>query len=89
MNTDTAAIFRTIIDVTNEVRATNFNEQNVDLDAYLGGDLGIDSREMLEIWYEIEKVLKVEVHDYDKRDVYTIRDVIAVFEKNMQLKTAS
>jgi acyl carrier protein len=53
------------------------------MDSYLGGELGIDSREMLEIWYEIEKKLDITVHDYDKRDAYTIQDVVRIFEKQL------
>lgn len=78
-------IFDTLIEVTNEVRETNFTAESVDYDSYLGGELGIDSREMLEIWYEVEKKLEVEVNDYEKRDIYTVQDVIDIFERKMTL----
>lgn len=73
-----------IFDCINECKKTAFTPEIIGLDAYLGGDLGIDSREMLEIWYEIEKKLGVEVHDSKKRDIYKIEDVINVFELVLQ-----
>ncbi|AWB65699.1 acyl carrier protein [Saccharobesus litoralis] len=81
-------IINTVFAAINECKKTAFDESNVDLDFYLGGDLGIDSREMLEIWYDIEKKLEVEVHDYEKRDIYTLENVIDVFAKKMAEATA-
>ncbi|WP_444993817.1 acyl carrier protein [Aliikangiella sp. IMCC44359] len=81
-------IFALILEVINEVQNTAFSIENVEPDYYLGGELGIDSREMLEIWYEIEKRLSVKVHDYDKRDVYTLKDVIDIFEKQLVVEPA-
>lgn len=77
-------MFETLIEVTNDVRATNFTAESVDYDSYLGGELGIDSREMLEIWYEVEKKINVEISDYEKRDIYTVQDVIDIFEKKIK-----
>lgn len=72
-----------IFEAINECKKTAFDESNVDLDFYLGGDLGIDSREMLEIWYDIEKKLAIEVHDHEKRDIYTLENVVNVFESKL------
>lgn len=79
----TEELFTLVLDVINEVQNTAFSTENVDLDFYLGGELGIDSRQMLEIWYEIEKKLDVKVHDYLKRDIYTLEDVVNVFTKQL------
>ena len=87
MTKQSEEIFNIILDVINTVRSTNFNTDNAYLDSYLGGDFGIDSREMLEIWYEIEKKLDIAVHDYDKRDAYTIGDVVRIFEKQLLINT--
>ena len=45
---------------------------------FLGGDLGIDSREMFEVWYELEERLGIKVEEGDKRDRYTLQDVVTV-----------
>ena len=76
-------LLATIFECINACKKTAFTPDIIGLDAYLGGDLGIDSREMLEIWYEIEKKLGVEVHDSMKRNIYKIEDVCNVFEKVM------
>lgn len=81
MNSPMDDLLLTIFECINTCKKTAFTPGIIGLDAYLGGDLGIDSREMLEIWYEIEKNLGVEVHDSMKRDIYTIEDVINVFTK--------
>ena len=63
---------------------TGFTPDSVDPDFYLGGDLGIDSREMLEIWYELEQRLGIRVHDSHKRDLYTLSDVVSVLEAKLE-----
>ena len=54
---------------------------NIGAASYLGGDLGVDSREMLEIWYEIEQRIGVRVDDAEKRDLYTLGDVVALLDR--------
>lgn len=83
MSDKTNEIFETVLGAVNQVRGTDFDTDIIDLDCYLGGDLGIDSREMLEVWYEIEKALGIQVHDYKKRDKYTLRDVVATCEEQI------
>jgi acyl carrier protein len=83
MNSPKDHLLVTIFECINTCKKTAFAPEIIGLDAYLGGDLGIDSREMLEIWYEIEKKLGVEVHDSMKRDIYKIEDVRNVFAKVM------
>jgi len=73
-----------VLEVINDVKKTGFTPDSVEPDFYLGGDLGIDSREMLEIWYELEKRLGVDVPDSEKRDLYTLADVLAVLEGKRQ-----
>ena len=55
-------------------------------DFYLGGDLGVDSREMLEIWYELEQRLGIRIKDEEKRDLYTLGDVVAVVDAKLGLQ---
>lgn len=81
MNDSRIHLIDTVLDAINQCKKTAFSRENIELDYYLGGDLGIDSREMLEIWYDIEKTLGVHVHDYEKRDIYTLDDVVSRFEK--------
>lgn len=76
-------LIMTIFECINECKMTAFTPDIIGLDAYLGGDLGVDSREMLEIWYEIEKKLGVEIDDSLKRNIYKIEDVINIFEQVM------
>lgn len=71
---------KSVLDAINEIKKTGFDPESVDLDFYLGGDLGVDSREMLEIWYELEQRLDMRVQDQEKRDLYTLGDVVALVE---------
>lgn len=73
-----------VLEAINDVKKTGFTPESVEPDFYLGGDLGIDSREMLEIWYELEQRLGVRVPDAEKRDLYTLADVLAVLEGKRQ-----
>lgn len=51
--------------------------------AYLGGDLGIDSIEMLEIWFRMERELGLHLPDGAKRDIYTVAQVLEVFDRHL------
>lgn len=79
METKTKTL-KSVLDAINEIKKTGFEPESVDLDFYLGGDLGVDSREMLEIWYELEQRLDMRVQDEEKRDLYTLGDVVALVE---------
>ena len=70
-----------LLQVINDIKKTGFTPDAVDPEFYLGGDLGIDSREMLEIWYELEQRLEIRIDDSDKRDLYTIADVLSLLER--------
>ena len=76
-------VFQTFLDVVNEVKKTALSVDIVAEDAHLSGELGVDSREMLEIWYELEKKLGIEVADSEKRDLYTAEDVIQVLSMKL------
>ena len=43
---------------------------------------------MLEIWYELEQRLGIRVDDSEKRDLYTLSDVVAVLEGKLELSAA-
>jgi acyl carrier protein len=83
---DTLAV---LLQVVNDVKKTGFTPDSVDPDFYLGGDLGIDSREMLEIWYELEQRLGIRVPDLHKRDLYTIADVVSLVESKLEPSAAT
>lgn len=68
---------------TNAVKRTGLSSQSLDVASYLGGDLGIDSIEMLEIWFRMEKELGLRLPDDAKRDIYTVTQVIEVFERRL------
>lgn len=78
-----------LLQVINDIRKTGFTPESVEPDFYLGGDLGIDSREMLEIWYELEKRLEIYVDDAEKRDLYTLADVVKVLQSKLGARAAA
>lgn len=80
------SLISVVLEVINDIKKTAFSTETVELDFYLGGDLGVDSREMLEIWYEIEKRLDVRVEDFEKRDLYTLADVVRVLGEKLELE---
>jgi acyl carrier protein len=71
-------VFEIVLTAINEVKRTGFTVDTVEPDFFLGGDLGIDSREMFEVWYELEERLGIKVEESDKRDRYTLQDVADV-----------
>ena len=82
-------IMAVVLDVINDVKGTGLTCEAVEPDFYLGGDLGVDSREMLEIWYELEKILHVRVEDSEKRDLYTLADVVGILSRKLELEAVS
>jgi acyl carrier protein len=64
--------------VVNRLKRTSLCADEIDAQAYLGCDLGIDSIEMLEIWYDLEQRLSVSVDDAEKRNIYTIDEALGV-----------
>lgn len=76
-------MFETLLDVINDIKRTGFTRDAVEPDFYLGGDLGVDSKEMLEIWYELEQRLSIRVQDAEKRDLYTLKEVIDLLESKL------
>jgi acyl carrier protein len=83
------SLIAVVIEVINDIKKTALTSETVELDFYLGGDLGVDSREMLEIWYEIEKRLDVRIEDYEKRDLYTLADVVRILSGKLELEAVS
>ncbi len=71
-------VLEEVIATINEIKRTGFTVDSVESDFYLGGDLGIESKEMLEIWYELEQRLDIRIDDTAKRDRYTLQDVVDV-----------
>ncbi|WP_075187487.1 acyl carrier protein [Teredinibacter haidensis] len=86
MNSDNA--LDTFFSVVNNIKKTAFSADIIATDFHLGGDLGIDSREMLEIWYDLEEQLSLSIPDTNKRDIYTVQDVLDVLENKTELQTA-
>lgn len=62
----------------NAVKRSALAAHTLDRSQYLGGDLGIDSIEMLEIWFRIEKICDTQIPDDAKRDIYTVDEVLNV-----------
>lgn len=76
----------TLFEQINIVKRTAFVKEKIDDDTYLGGDLGIESIEMLEIWFLIERELGIKIIDESKRDIYTIGQVVGVLKNNCNNK---
>ncbi len=71
-------VLEEVIVAINEIKRTGFAADSVEPDFFLGGDMGIESKEMLEIWYELEQRLNIRIDDSAKRDRYTLQDVVDV-----------
>jgi len=82
-------VMTVVLEVINDIKRTGFTYESVEPEFYLGGDLGVDSREMLEIWYELEQRLDVRVEDSEKRDLYTLSDVVGVLSGKLELEAAA
>lgn len=82
-------VYEEVLAAINEIKRTGFTVDSVEPDFYLGGDLGVDSREMLEIWYELEQRLGVQVPDAEKRDRYTLKDVADVLGAQLARRAAT
>lgn len=78
MATD-AGLIEVFCRATSAVKRTKIYPESMDSSSYLGGDLGIDSIEMLEIWYRMEKELRIHLPDLAKREIYTVAQVLEVF----------
>lgn len=76
-------VLEEVIVTINEIKRTGFTVDSVESDFYLGGDLGIESKEMLEIWYELEQRLNIRIDDSAKRDRYTLQDVVDVVNAHL------
>ena len=83
MNIRNSDALTTVLDAINEIKQTGCGPKSVESYFYLGGDLGVDSREMLEIWYELEQRLAIRVKDEEKRDLYTLGDVVKIVESKL------
>lgn len=69
----------------NKVKRSALSAHTLELNQYLGGDLGIDSIEMLEIWFLIEKHCETQIPDEAKRDIYTVAEVLQVIYRYLPI----
>lgn len=74
-------LIQEICQAINTVKKTGYVPSAIGSDLFLGGDLGVDSIEMLEIWFSMEKSLGFKISDQDKRDVYTVEHVIGILQR--------
>lgn len=81
-------LYEAVLSAINDIKRTGFTVDSVEPDFYLGGDLGVDSKEMLEIWYELEQRLGLQVPESDKRDRYTLKDVVDVLDVRLAERAA-
>ena len=66
-----------------------FDLDSVPEDAYLGGDLGFDSIEMLEAWVDIQRNLGIVIEDSEMIDILTIGEVVDLILTKNPEKAAS
>ncbi len=71
-------VLETFCQVTNRIKRTGYSVESLTEETYLGGELGIDSIEMLEIWYDMEQALGIHIDDESKRDIYTVGETVNV-----------
>jgi acyl carrier protein len=76
-------VFEEVLAAINEIKRTGFTSDSVEPDFYLGGDLGVDSKEMLEVWYELEQRFGIQVSDAQKRDRYILQDIVDVVQAQL------
>lgn len=76
-----------LCEAINAVKRTALRGDTIDVSQYLGGDLAIDSIEMLEIWFRVEKILAFQIPDDAKRDIYTVHEVVQVIERHLPALT--
>jgi acyl carrier protein len=69
--------------VVNGLKRTGLRPEQLQTELFLGGDLGIDSVEMLEVWYDLEQRLGIRIEDSEKRNIYTVDDALAVAERKL------
>ena len=81
-------IVAALLAIINDVKHTGFTAETVEPDGHLGGEFGIDSVELLEVWFEAEVRLGIRVSDAEKRDLYTLADVVAVVRSKLLLAEA-
>ena len=74
-------IVKTMLDVINAIKHTSFTPEQVTEETYLGGDMGIQSVEMLEAMYDIQKALDVTIEDKEMSGLYTVGDVVNLIER--------
>lgn len=81
MTADADELIKFICQSINAVKKTAHAPESLTQSTYLGGDLGIDSIEMLEIWFMLGKALEIKISDADKRDIYMIGQVVEVLQR--------
>lgn len=86
---DSPSSLAAFADALNAVKRTSHPHAALAPDRYLGGDLGIDSIEMLEIWFRAEKSLGMKIPDEAKRDIYTVGEVLAVLDAHADAGVAA
>ena len=79
MDSKKQRVLEVFCEVVNGIKRTGLRADSIDANAYLGGDLGIDSVEMLEILVPTsEQRWPVHVDDAEKRNIYTIDEALGV-----------
>ncbi|GLS06354.1 hypothetical protein GCM10007860_35380 [Chitiniphilus shinanonensis] len=86
--TSRPAVLAAFCDAVNALKKTALDPERIDPALYLGGDLGIDSIEMLEIWFRIERAVGGRIPDDAKRDIYTVGEVADVVAGHCPAVTA-
>jgi acyl carrier protein len=78
-----SAILKDLVLIMNGIKKTTFNLEEITEETYLGGDMGVDSIEMLEALHDIQKQYSVKIPVEEMTDIYTMKDVIDLLQKHM------
>jgi acyl carrier protein len=69
-------IVETFCSNLNIIKNTTFKPCELLPEQHLAGDLGFDSVETMELWFDLEQHFNIRIDDTDKMEVQTIRELI-------------
>ena len=82
-----AEILDTVCIIFNAIKRTEqYSSATVTEVSYLGGDLGLDSIEMLEAWVDIQKKLDIFIDDEEMIDILQVSQVLDLIKEKLQGK---
>jgi len=78
---DRNEILKTVTEVISKIKKNSYNLDEINEDTFLGGDMGVDSVEMLEALHDLQKKYNIKISNDDMADIYTMQNVIDLIVK--------